>query len=253
MGMLEQIGFHPWPAILGGIAGLLNLFLLITRPRGGRVWLLPAIASFSCTAVAAGVLGSAWTTIEGLRAMALTGSGGQGSLAAVLAEARSTFVAGPAAAALVTATGLLLARSEEDTGAMEGASGSSLASQLRAFLALSALMAALVAGLSVYDLWFTGSLPQRVLGSDAKPGVAADLIASHLVRLSILSGLGLAASAILTILSSRLATVDWPPRSLVRWGRALLLVFLILAVAGAAVARRQQARFMEAAMTGQLR
>jgi hypothetical protein len=252
MGMLEQIGFHPWPAILGGIAVVLNALLLMRHPRGRRAWLLPGTAGFACAAVAAGVLWSAWTTIEGFRAMALTGSGGQGSVAALLAEARSAFFAGPVAAALVIATGLLLAGGKDDAGAVDASSGSSMASQMRALLLLSALMAALVAALSVYDIVFAASLLQQVLGGQAPPGTAAETIVGHLVRLQVLSGVGLLASALLAILPARLAATDWPPRSLVLWGRALLITLLILAVTGAVALSRQHDRFVAAAMTGQL-
>jgi hypothetical protein len=252
MGMLEQVGFHPWPAILGGVAVVLNALLLMRRPRGSRAWLLPGIAGFACAAVAAGVFWSAWITIEGFRAMALTGSGGQGSVAALLAEARSAFFAGPVAAALVIANGLLLAGGRDGAGAVDASSGSSMASQMSAFLVLSALMAALVAALSTYDIVFAASLLQQVFAGQAQPGPAAETIAGHLVRLQILSGLGFAASAVLAILPAGLRAVDWPPRSLVLWGRALLIVLLILAVTGAVALVRQHDRFAAAAMTGQL-
>jgi hypothetical protein len=252
MGMLEQVGVHPWPAILGGVAVVLNALILLRRPRGSRAWLLPGIAGFACAAVAAGVFWSSWITIEGFRAMTQAGAGGQGSVAALLAEARSAFFAGPVAAVLVIATGLFLARGRDGAGAVDAASGSSMASQLGALLVLSALMASLMAALSVYDFMFAASLLHQVFAGQAQPGMAAEAIAGHLVRLEVLSGIGLVASAALAILPARLTEVDWPPRSLVLWGRGLLMVLLVLAVTGAVALSRQHDRFVAAARTGQL-
>lgn len=253
MGLLQQVFFHPWPAILGGLAIVLTVILLVRRQRAERLWFLPGVAGLALACVATGVFWSARTTIQGFQAMALTGSAGEGSFAALLAEARSTFFAGPVAAALITATGLLLARHGEDVGSGEGASGSSMASQFKALLGLAALMTVLVVGLAIYDMRFAASLPQQVFGLDGGLDGGAGVIASHLARLTVLAVLGIAGSVAVVALSTGLSSIGvWPHRSLVQWGRALVLLLLLLSVTGVAVTMRQQARFMEGAITGQL-
>lgn len=115
--VLAQLKLHPWTAILAGLAFVASL-LFFGRKREERSLLVPGIAGLACLAVAIGLVSSARNTLEFFHAMALTGSGGEGTLAAGLAETRGAFLLGLVPAVLTLTVGLLTHR-----GASSGASG----------------------------------------------------------------------------------------------------------------------------------
>lgn len=244
--LLDQLRFHPGTAILAGSILLASLALIALK-RTERATLLPRILGLALLAWSVGIAASIRTINGTFHAIALTGSGGYGTVAAGLGESVGAFLLGLLPALLTLAAGLLFGR---------GAAAAAPRPMGRWLTISLALLSTLVAALSFHALWFVRLVasialtrPTGAPPSGASVAETAQRVASHVVALSLLSYVAILGSAGL-ILALFLSGARSLSPGQARWTRALAAVLLVLGLIGTVVAWRQLSTFNEIAMTG---
>jgi len=252
---LDQLRLHPWTAILAG-AVLLEGLLLAGFKRTERAARLPKFLGLALLAGSVGVASSIRGVFDTFQAIALTGSGGYGTVAAGLEESQGAFLLGLVPALLTLVAGLLFAR--------ELAAGAPQTAEPRReprlmswwILILLTLLSVLAVALSCYEIWFVQTVAAITLTppSGSTPhagsiGETAQGLSNHIVALSLLSQAAAVGSAAL-ILALYLSGTRTVSPGQTRWGRTLAVLLLLSCLIGGVVVWRQVARFHEIAVTG---
>jgi len=252
---LDQLRLHPWTSILAG-AVLLEGLLLAVFKRTERAARLPKFLGLALLAGSVGVASSIRGVFDTFQAIALTGSGGYGTVAAGLEESQGAFLLGLVPALLTLVAGLLFAR-ELAAGAPQTAEPRREPRLMsRWILILLTLLSVLAVALSCYEIWFVQTVAAITLtppSGNTPPagsiGEAAQSLSNHIVGLSLLSQAAAVGSAALILALYLSGTRVISPRQ-TRWGRILAALLLISCLAGGVVVWRQVARFHEIAVTG---
>ena len=247
--ILEQFTLHPWTAILAGSAFLLYL---AAAGRGEAAWarVIPGGIGLALLALSIGIAVSVRVVIGAFHAIALTGSGGEGSVAAGLSESLGVLLPGLISATLTLAVALLFSRRARISHPGAAAPGRDNGSMRQAVLISAILLSILVVALGLYDLWFVAAIPGWIRSTTGNAQDVSQAIGGHISRLAVLSTAAVAGSAVLSVLAHFFSGTRAPSSRQALWGRTLLILLLVLCLVGAVVAWRQSADFHEAAMIG---
>jgi hypothetical protein len=252
---LDQLRLHPWTAILAG-AVLLEGLLLVGFKRTERAARLPKFLGLALLAGSVGAASSIRGVLDTFQAIALTGSGGYGTVAAGLEESQGAFLLGLVPALLTLVAGLLVARELEAGSPQTAEPRREPRLMSRWFLISLTLLSVLAVALSFHEIWFVQTVAAITLtppSGNTPPagsiGETAQSLSNHIVGLSLLSQAAVLGSAALILALYLSGTRAISPRQ-TRWGRTLAALLLISCLIGAVVVWRQVARFHEIAVTG---
>jgi len=248
---LDQLSVHPLTALLAGAILLASILLMIFK-RTERSTLLPSLLGLALLAWACGIAFSVLAVVNLFRAIALTGSGGRGGMAAGLAEALWSLLIELAPALLILLMSLLFAR---DTALSGPEAGAPRRLMNRVILIGLTLLGSLVVALSLYERWFIKLIVAITMApskgpapSAAKIGEMAQGLSEHIVGLGLLGGGAVLASGAL-ILMGFLSLRALSNRQIL-WGRALAAILLVAGLIAAVMAARQLPGLYETAITG---
>jgi hypothetical protein len=252
--VLDQLGYHPLLAAVAVAIFLAGLVLAALR-RSEGVALLPKMAALALLAGSIGIASSVQVLVNVFHGMALTGSGGYGSMAAGLSEVDWVFLLGLSSAFLTLAAGLAFTRGGT-AGSLAAGMGTALKPMPAWLLGLLGVLATAVVALALHRFWLLGLATDVALvpkgASSPVSGSVSEVsqrIANHLIFLALAAqGMILGGAALLIglfaggrrSLSSRQAL----------WARSLAALLLVLALAGTVVLWRQFHHFVEIAILG---
>jgi hypothetical protein len=171
--LLEQLSVHPKMAVAAGAVLLASLVLVGLRRTEGATLLLK-ILGLALLAWSLGLASYVQHLIKIFHGMALTGSGGYGTLSAGLGETEGAILLGLLPALLALVAGLLFARGGTG-GIPAGAEPRLDFKPMKQWLLVSlTLLSILVAALSVHAVWLielVASIARPVTPATAPPTV----------------------------------------------------------------------------------
>jgi hypothetical protein len=255
--LLEQLTLHPKMAVAAGAILLASLVLVgLKRTEGATLFL--KMLGLALLAWSFGLASSVQHLIKFFHGMALTGSGGYGTMAAGLGESEGALLLGLLPALLALVAGLLFARGGTVSTPADAETRLDFKPVKPWILVSLTLLSILVAALSVHALWLHGlvaSIARPVTPGTATPHSAIDVAATsqrlsrHIMGLGLLSHAAVLGSAGLILALFLSGARALAPRQS-SWGRALAALLLVLCLIGTVVVWRQFAGFYESAMTG---
>jgi hypothetical protein len=245
---LQQVTLHPWVAVLAGLA---FLFYLAVAGRRGAAWarVVPGGLALALLALSTGIAASVRGVVGTFHAIALTGSGGEGSVAAGLGESVGVLLLGLISAILTLAAALFFSRRTRISPG-EAEPGRDTGFMRQAVLISATLLSLLVAALSLYILWFIAAIPGWIRNTAGNAQSVSEAIGDHISSLSFLGIAAVAGSAALSALAHFFSGTRAPSSRQALLGRTLVILLLVVCLVGAVVAWLQFANFQQAAMTG---
>lgn len=243
------------PVILSwiGLAVAGAVALVMRRQHAAGVFLVPGLLASACMGLGVGAFGAARAVTNGFAGIERTGSGGIGTVAAILTEARDSVLLATAGTVLVLMVAVGLSWSERFLVSSErvGPTGEQTARAARVISWLVPALAFLGIGVGAHDLAMA-TFPLWVIGPDAPPllGTFANRIAINLVALMV-EGLACSGVGVVVLVGSFLVPMPRrAPPGMVKAMRVVLVALLLVATVGLLLGLADRALLWETAVTG---